>query len=36
MKSLKTIVLVLHTLSENSALNEGIGLVSRKASIRSV
>src|SRR5260221_11185523 len=34
MKSLKTIVSVLHTLSENSALNEGIGLVRRKASYR--
>jgi len=32
MKSLKTVVSVLYTLSENSALGEAIGLVRRKAS----
>jgi hypothetical protein len=34
MKSLKTIVSVLHTLSENYALGEGTGLVRRKSSYR--
>ena len=34
MKSLKTIVSVLYTLSENSGLGEAIGLVRRKASSR--
>jgi hypothetical protein len=34
MKSLKTVVSVLHTLSENFPLGEAIGLVRQKASCR--
>src|SRR5579863_3502338 len=34
MKSLKTVVSVLYTLSENSGLGEAIGLVRQKASSR--